>query len=526
MNLCSCSLFNPIFLQKYKNKRILDNPNILLFFFLFLSLIIPSNITRRSQQPSLVSSVTHGAHIIEALNMLGVDYGTFGNHEFDYGNESLLNVLAGNSSSIFESAKNSLEHNKKEKTLARLESKYCMEPLTEEQTIILSGETKETIDTDANKQQENETDKVIKKLKDVGVEINVTINSSETKNCFLNFETQGEQNGLFYIYECKKTDDEKMAAFNLSWGDKITMEKNETVLTVQFEFDAIPARFWKKWMLAMEEDPEANDEAILEKLTENAMKSLDRPKEIIFTFTTRDDCDGVEQFLINLSGQSKLWQLPRSETNWVSTNMKYADGDAKDHAIGWSANDININNQIMETALLEWDGVQVGILGVSENWLGSIKDVNIKYENYITAARCAARKLKKNGAEVVLAITHNRLNNDRILTDAVPEIDLLLGGHDHEYTRDRRCRIVKSGQEWKWMSHIKMDFREEGKVPDVSVERYDIEEDIKEDEDMKKLINRVETFRQAQFGILLAGKAFLSLCFFNVCYNIEIHSSH
>ena len=160
--------------------------------------------------------------------------------------------------------------------------------------------------------------------------------------------------------------------------------------------------------------------------------------------------------------------------------MKYADGDAKDHAIGWSANDININNQIMETALLEWDGVQVGILGVSENWLGSIKDVNIKYENYITAARCAARKLKKNGAEVVLAITHNRLNNDRILTDAVPEIDLLLGGHDHEYTRDRRCRIVKSGQEWKWMSHIKMDFREEGKVPDVSVERYDIEEDIKE----------------------------------------------
>ena len=31
--------------------------------------------------PSLMSSVTHGAHMIEIFNALGVHYATFGNHE-------------------------------------------------------------------------------------------------------------------------------------------------------------------------------------------------------------------------------------------------------------------------------------------------------------------------------------------------------------------------------------------------------------------------------------------------------------
>ena len=51
----------------------------------------------------------------------------------------------------------------------------------------------------------------------------------------------------------------------------------------------------------------------------------------------------------------------------------------------------------------------------------------LQYEDYITAARRTARFLRESGAEVVLAITHNRLSNDVALTQAVPEIDLLLG---------------------------------------------------------------------------------------------------
>ena len=35
--------------------------------------------------------------------------------------------------------------------------------------------------------------------------------------------------------------------------------------------------------------------------------------------------------------------------------------------------------------------------------------------------------------DFVFALTHMRWNNDTILANEVPEIDLFLGGHDHDY---------------------------------------------------------------------------------------------
>merc|ERR1711963_1068566 len=40
---------------------------------------------------------------------------------------------------------------------------------------------------------------------------------------------------------------------------------------------------------------------------------------------------------------------------------------------------------------------------------------------------------KKQGAEIVIALTHMRAPNDELLAHEVPEVDLILGGHDHHY---------------------------------------------------------------------------------------------
>lgn len=47
--------------------------------------------------------------------------------------------------------------------------------------------------------------------------------------------------------------------------------------------------------------------------------------------------------------------------------------------------------------------------------------------------RTLARTLKASGVDVVVACTHMRLPNDMLLADTVPEIDLVLAGHDHDY---------------------------------------------------------------------------------------------
>ena len=45
----------------------------------------------------------------------------------------------------------------------------------------------------------------------------------------------------------------------------------------------------------------------------------------------------------------------------------------------------------------------------------------------------AAKQLKEEGAEIVIALTHMRWNNDRRLTEHSQYIDMVLGGHDHNY---------------------------------------------------------------------------------------------
>ena len=37
--------------------------------------------------PSITSSVFHGSQMVDVLNAVGLDYATFGNHEFDFGAE-------------------------------------------------------------------------------------------------------------------------------------------------------------------------------------------------------------------------------------------------------------------------------------------------------------------------------------------------------------------------------------------------------------------------------------------------------
>ena len=45
------------------------------------------------------------------------------------------------------------------------------------------------------------------------------------------------------------------------------------------------------------------------------------------------------------------------------------------------------------------------------------------------------------GCEYVVALTHMRTPNDIRLAESVPEIDLILGGHDHVYEK-RKVKVL------------------------------------------------------------------------------------
>ena len=85
------------------------------------------------------------------------------------------------------------------------------------------------------------------------------------------------------------------------------------------------------------------------------------------------------------------------------------------------------------------------------------------------------------GCELIIALTHMRSLNDKRLAESVPDIDLVLGGHDHHYERSEinGILVLKSGSDFRDFSEVTVTFRKDDK-PQVSVERHTITRAIEE----------------------------------------------
>lgn len=54
--------------------------------------------------------------------------------------------------------------------------------------------------------------------------------------------------------------------------------------------------------------------------------------------------------------------------------------------------------------------------------------------DFVESGRTMAKYMKSElGCDIVIALTHMRVPNDIKLAEEVPEIDIILGGHDHVY---------------------------------------------------------------------------------------------
>ncbi|MCP3098754.1 bifunctional metallophosphatase/5'-nucleotidase [Myxococcus sp. K15C18031901] len=86
----------------------------------------------------------------------------------------------------------------------------------------------------------------------------------------------------------------------------------------------------------------------------------------------------------------------------------------------------------------EMDGVRVGLFGVvlPETKTTTKAGPDTVFGDVCEAAKGAVAKLREDGAQVILGLTHQTLEQDRALARCV-KVDALLGGHDHVGAADR-----------------------------------------------------------------------------------------
>jgi 5'-nucleotidase len=114
-----------------------------------------------------------------------------------------------------------------------------------------------------------------------------------------------------------------------------------------------------------------------------------------------------------------LQRLSESRFTWFSSNVFDASGKSfpgvAEHAVFTATNGSQQNTRI-------------GLFGVT---LDSNPQPYVTYADPIAAARQQVSVLKDQ-TDILIAVTHLAIEQDIKLAEAVPEIDLILGGHEHE----------------------------------------------------------------------------------------------
>ena len=135
------------------------------------------------------------------------------------------------------------------------------------------------------------------------------------------------------------------------------------------------------------------------------------------------------------------------------------------------------------------NGIKIGLIGLAEReWLPAVYQLppNVIYKSASATALELIPALKKQGAELIIALTHQREPNDEKLAEKTSGlIDLILAGHDHFYRHHvvNGTHIVRSGFDFKQLSYLELQKASVSSQRrwDVRVVREDITASVPED---------------------------------------------
>jgi 5'-nucleotidase / UDP-sugar diphosphatase len=151
----------------------------------------------------------------------------------------------------------------------------------------------------------------------------------------------------------------------------------------------------------------------------------------------------------DFGGEVLKTRLAESKFPWLGTNVLGPDGKpyAGSQAYGFK----------------QFGDVKVGFFGLltPETVTLSSPPKDVRFAPVKEIAAAAVKALREQGANMVVALTHLTIDEDRELVRTVPGIDLVLGGHDHEPITiyERNVLIHKSGYDAHYLGAIDIQVR-------------------------------------------------------------------
>ncbi|KAJ1484642.1 Metallo-dependent phosphatase-like protein, partial [Baffinella frigidus] len=185
------------------------------------------------------------------------------------------------------------------------------------------------------------------------------------------------------------------------------------------------------------------------------------------------------------------WCLPESNFPWLLSNA-------------WHTDSGELLAGGRRSLVIEHRGRRLGVMGlIEEEWLATLATLErdeVIYRDYVEVAKEIVAELHQQGTppprvDCVIALTHMRKPNDRRLAEHVPELDLILGGHDHEVYSEvvNGVPIIKSGTDFRDLTRLSLQVGAAGggvrNRPRVSWEHEEVTSDIGECAEASALVH-------------------------------------
>lgn len=155
------------------------------------------------------------------------------------------------------------------------------------------------------------------------------------------------------------------------------------------------------------------------------------------------------------------------------------------------------NDTVKDYTILDAGGAKIGIFGIVTPQLEKIVTLDddvILYQDTTKCGNTAVKSLRDEGADVIIALTHQERDEDIQLAESVPGIDLIIGGHDHlvwneTVTTDdgTETLIVHAGKYGEEMDTVDITI-ENGVVTGTAIQRYEITEELPDDEQITSFV--------------------------------------
>jgi 5'-nucleotidase/UDP-sugar diphosphatase len=175
-------------------------------------------------------------------------------------------------------------------------------------------------------------------------------------------------------------------------------------------------------------------------------------------------------------------RMAESRFAWLSANVRER-GEAR--PLGGAARE----------RMIERGGLGVGLFGLTtaDTATTSAGGRDVEFREPLGEGTAVAADLRRRGARVVVAVTHQHMHADRALAGAA-DVDVILGGHEHEplVAEEGKALITKAGSDARYLVEVSLWLRPDGALVERSWTFHEVSGRLPEDPDVGAVVRTFE----------------------------------